>query len=156
MTWELNRSLFRRLVQLYIFVLLACVLVTVAQLFDSQMVGFSADFDALVAKRFGEPDPVLEDAGMVVLLAVVLWHLVATGGLLRFKNWARWGFWVSAVLMWILTFVPPLRPMYGWPLGSLLSAAFEGLFATIVLLSYSRDHGGTWFGAAPQQLSETN
>ena len=157
MSWELNRPLFRRLVQLYFLGFAFAVPVLVFEVLDPRWSFFTDEFDALVTERFGKPDPVLEEATFWVGVASLAWHLVSAVGLFWYKRWARLGFWMSILPFWAIMLLPGYStPTYSSPWLDTLTAALESVFGAIFLLSYSRDHGGAWFGSPAQQLSETN
>lgn len=153
---ELNRATFRRLVQLYaVSLVLLCVTVA-AELFVSEWLAFSDEFDAIVARRFGAsgfdtaPYWAFGSIG-----AVLIWMIASIVGLLSFKRWARFGNWASV----LVGFVPMLvfdgyTPSYTSPAVDLVSEINCGLFGAIVLLSYAKGLGADWFGSPLTDVKE--
>ena len=155
MGWTLDRESFNRLVGLY---LISVVLELVAATYEAIGPGwdvFSSEFDSLVEKHFGVMDDITLIIFGAVLLMCLLWHFISLIGLKKFKPWARWGFWVSMALATLVASIPGLAmPSFVGPLGSLTGFIAIGLFGAIVLLAYSRDHGGMWFKGHLETLKE--
>ena len=154
--WSLDEALFRRLVGLYALSIALALAAVVYETLSPGWTAFSDGYDGLVEQHFGEvSDTALGVLGLTYL-ASLLWHCVALVGLTRFKRWARWSFWASMLVGIMVGFIPGLSmPSYLGMLGTLTTDIGTGLFGAILLLCYSRDHGGEWFKAPLEMLKET-
>ena len=156
MEWTLDRGFFRLLVGLYLLATALAIGVVVYEMLGPGWEEFSAAFDSLVEQHFGAPsDTAVMVAGGLVLVSLV-WHLISLIGLRKFRPWARWSFWASMALAVTANLIPGMAfPSFTGPLGSLTGEISTGLFAAILLLSYSRDHGGMWFKSPLETLKDT-
>jgi hypothetical protein len=156
MSVDLNRGTFRRLVQLYLLSLVLTVLAAIYEAFHPAYAAFSAEFDSLAVKHFGE----LTDTQLYILAIPVVGgfiaHLTASFALLRFKRWARWLFWLPLLVGIGFALIPSLAVYWtgfwtGW-----MTFVGSAIFGMILLLAYSRDHGAIWFSESACSLKEVN
>ena len=141
--------MFRRLVQLQIFLFLVSLLIFIGELMSEPFASFDSDFEALVTKYFGPGglnEPTMVQAA--VLITIFGWMLSSIAGLLWFKRWARFGSWASLLAAApVLWWVDGDRPSYTSLLTDWLSFVDAGLFGAVLLLAYAQDYGATWFAS---------
>jgi hypothetical protein len=143
---EPNQALFRRLVRLYLLLTAIAILAAVYESAAPRWRDFSGEFDLLVQRHFGSVSAALGIALAAVVLLCLAFHVVAAFALLRFKRWARLGFWASFVAMLPALCVPGLGfPFYSGPMTWLAQGAGSMLFGAILLLAYTEDLGASWF-----------
>ena len=156
MSWTLDRELFRYLVGLYAISIVLAVGAMIYETVGPIWAEYSDGYDLLVEQHFGEASDSSMIVAGVIFIAGLLWHFASLIGLRRFKLWARWSFWASMLPFLFATILPRLSmPGYSGVLGGLTSEISTGLFAAILLLAYSRDHGGLWFKGPLEILKET-
>jgi hypothetical protein len=156
MAWTLDRDFFRCLVGLYVLSFVLALAAVGYELLAPNWLAFSTDYEMLVEQHFGTVSETEMIVGLTAAGIGVMWHLIAVVGLRKFRPWARSSFWQSTVVLIGTTFVPGISsPTYSGPLSYLASALGMGLFAVIVLLAYSREHGAEWFKPPLEQLKET-
>ena len=156
MGWTLDREFFRLLVGLYLLASVLAVGVAIYEMISPGWRDFSDGFDTLADRHFGTPDDtvILVLGGLFVVS--LSWHIVSLIGLAKFRPWARWSFWASMVLATITISIPSMAVVsFMGPLGYLTAQMGAGLFAIILLLAYSRDHGCLWFKGPLETLKET-
>lgn len=156
MNWTLDRAFFRFLVGLYI---LSVGLGFAAAAYETLAPGwseFSDEFDRLVERHFGELGESAQIAAFTIVIAGILWNLVAAFGLRKFRRWSRWNFLLSEILLILLIFIPVVgHPLYLGPSSNLVEGVRVGLFAAVILLAYSREHGTEWFKSPLETLKDT-
>lgn len=156
MAWNLDRGFFRSLAGFYALSLGLSVAAGLFETLAPSWQRFSDDFHALTDQHFGTPNEPLLSVALVVWLIALAWHFGAIWGLRNFRPWSRWNFWVSEILFVVSLFLPSLTsPTYLGPLGNLTESVRLGLFAVILLLLYSQDHGVEWFKTPLETLKET-
>ncbi len=145
---DLNRTAFRRMVQLHLAVLALVLGSTVLNATVPSLVAFGDGFDALVGEHFGSafpPDHIMWPAAITFIVALI-WSIVSTIGLLWFKRWARFGNWASIGLMYAVSILAfGSRPVYSTMLENVLFFISNALFGAIILLSYASGLGAQWF-----------
>ena len=156
MGWTLDQQFFRYLVGLYSISFVLVFGAVGYETFGPGWQEFSTGFDLLVDQHFGTTSDTTWMVIGAVLLVILVWHLISLIGLRKFSPWSRWSFWASWTLATFVTWLPGMStPWFTGPLGSLTTEVSAGLFAAIVLLAYSRDHGGLWFKSRLETLKET-
>jgi hypothetical protein len=151
---ELNQTNFRRLVQLYLLTMVATLMVSIYEAFSPPWGSFAGEFDALVERHFGDPLEQWLLPAAALCLASLIWGLASTIGLIGFKQWARFGFWASFLLSVPILFMSGAYPSYSTPRMDLLVFFDGALFGAILLLAYSREHGGMWFNQPAKAATE--
>ena len=152
MGWTLDQAFFRRLVGFYMLSIPLAVGATVYETLGPGWKEFSNEFDCLAERHFGAPN----DTALVLVGPLILWHFASLIGLMRFKPWARWGFWVPIALAAPASLVPGFAsPSFTGSIGSYAAEIGAGLFGAIILVAYSTDHGGMWFKGPLEKLKET-
>jgi len=143
MSIELNRTTFKRLVQLY---LLGLAVAVVASTYETvAWSGFGDAFDELVRQHFGETADWEMYLALVIGLLSLAAHIGAAIGLMGFRRWARPTFWGSMLLLFCMMLIPGLGPSWSGFWSMITETATSALFGAILLLSYARDYGAEWF-----------
>lgn len=154
--WTLDRDLFRYLVGVYALVLILDGTCIAYEMFAPGWREFSSASDLLIDEHFGTPDDTQLIVGFCFFVVALAWHLAALVGLRKFNRWARLGFWASVVAATVAVYgAGGFVPYFAGPLSSTVTEIGTGLFAVILLLSYSREHGAVWFRKPLETLKET-
>lgn len=155
MEWKLDQRLFRRLVGLYSASFVLVIAYGLFESFGPASRSFSDEFDLLVARHYGVQDETRLLVGLPLALVGLVWHIAAILGLFRFRRWARLSFWMSmAFTILAICLTDGMRPAFGSPIGTLASEVSTGLFAVVLLLLYSTEHGAVWFRTPLETLKE--
>lgn len=151
-----DRALFRRLVRLYLLLSAVAIAATVYEAAAPGWREFSDEFDLLVQRRFGSVSDVLVIGSGAAMLLCLVFHVVAAIGLLKFRRWARLGFWASIIVTLPVLWVPGLGvPFYSGAVTWTAQAAGSMLFGAILVLAYAEGLGAIWFATgAPAQAIE--
>lgn len=151
MAITLNRTTFRRLVQLY---LLSIVIAVAAYALEYVIWQRFADAaDRLTTEHFGEASDIqLFSLGGLMFAAFVA-HVVAIFGLFAFKRWSRGLSWLSLVVMLPGGFLPFLTISWTGFWTAWIEMIGAALFGAILTLAYSRDHGAIWFGEPSREAN---
>ena len=153
---ELDRRTFERLVKLYLLTMPAAIALIVFELLSPHWTAFSDEYDLLVESHFSLPAEPWQSAGLAIGVAAGVWHVASAFGLLWYKRWARSGFWASLLAGILASFLLlGLAPAYRGVWSDLLIFVGSMLMGSILLLAYSRTHGGDWFMKPLDRLKET-
>ena len=144
---KLNRTAFRRLVQMYMLSTAVCIALAARFLIVPRWAAFEEEFRLLAETHFGGPPP---DWLMWLSLAVgalsIEWIVVSIAGLFWFKRWARLGTWASIPGCFIAMLVMiGETPEYTTLIDDLFTMTNSALLGAIVLLSYAKGYGAEWF-----------
>ena len=143
MSIEWNRTSYSKLLQLYVLTFILSVLACAYEVVAWS--DFATEFDKLTITYFGEPtDAEWVVAGTIALPALVA-HMCSIVGLFRYRSWARILFWISLIVLLLPAALPGLSVSYTGFATMILEAIGSALFGMIVMISYSKDHGGVWF-----------
>ena len=143
MTIEWNRASYIRLLQLYVLSLVLTVLSAAYELFAWS--DFSTEFDKLTDTYFGEPSDAQWIAVSIITVPAMVAHICSIVGLFSYRSWARLLFWVSLIALLLPSATPGLSVTYSGFAIMILETIGSALFGVIVMISYSKDHGGVWF-----------
>ena len=143
MSIDLNKAAFRRLVQLYLLLLLLSVPLVILQVLSPTYETFDIEFQELVARHYGYAG--YSEPLLVVMGAFLLAHFASAVSLLWFKRWGRLLFWFSIIVMLTLDSIlgAPAEWYTRWTAWS--EVVGSALFGVIVLLSYATGLGTVWF-----------
>ena len=152
---DLNRTTFRRLVQIDLLLVIAVLALAVYETLGAVWSDFSDDFDALVSKHFGPPADAGFEAEIAILLLVLglaLWMFASLIGLYWFKRWARFGTWASMLALFLLMWLLPGQSVgYSSRFMDILTFLDSAATGMILLLAYAKDHGQIWFSSIDTQ-----
>ena len=150
MEFTVDQRAFRRLLIIYLLLLPLTLVLLGIELMSPPWMEFSEEFDELVAAYFtqGVRDEVWLALGVIALIA----NVVGAVALWRLRKWGRPVFFWSALAYTPLDFLYGL-PTYTSPVSSLLLFASGLLIGAILLISYSKEHGARWLGAAAESAS---
>ena len=151
MTVELNRTTFRRLVQVNWLALVAVVPLGVWQALSQGWNDFDAAFTKLLQETYGRaepPDWLLWTSG-----ALLLAHVAALIGIYWFQPWARWMLWATVLIMAVLDTAFGQAASYAPAIETWLGTIGDAVFGAVVLASYCQPVANEFSGQrAPGEL----
>jgi hypothetical protein len=149
---ELSRTTFRRLVQLYLLLWAASIVLIVGQLFNQLHHDFDREFVALSERYYGpqrESDLIMALSGGLLIM-----HTAGAIGLLWFQRWARLIFWMALVVLLVIDSATGSPVAYFDQWASWSEFLGSGIFGAILVISYASGFGAEWFAAKAKVNAE--